>query len=262
VELWRQQGHNVREGSQHVAAGYVRSAQLLPALSQAAGCEACGYFSLFYCEVLEEAATLLLSGSTEAAAITALAKLASESAFKKFRQYLVEALLLNVQRRKHSKPSYPWTEKDVKSSCLERAYLQYFQDEGLLKGTPLPLLEFGLSSLKTNHPPLRTMEAVDKCVADFHRGGKNVQTFLVGATIHYVAGMLVKWENGDTELLVVDPQNSPFLLADESALADIVGKMEFKLWVERGWKRDDVATLALDSFAGNSTVIHALYRPP
>jgi hypothetical protein len=83
---------------------------------------------------------------------------------------------------------------------LERAYLRYFQDEKILNGKePLPLLEFGLASLKTNHPPLRTMALVDECMAAFHQGFSIVSSelgFGLGLGLRLGLGFELRFELG------------------------------------------------------------------
>ncbi|ETO21553.1 haloacid dehalogenase-like hydrolase domain-containing protein 2, partial [Reticulomyxa filosa] len=138
------------------------------------------------------------------------------------------------------------------------------------------LLEFGMSSLKTNHLPIRAIQQCESFFEKLHAKRlpahvksdeqSSLQTtvrplcskvFLIGSAIHYVVcGLLRDDEHKVVHLVYIDPQNYDILHRSGTYLLEkIIADMKFTTWIQMGWQRADMEKLAFDSLTGIQSAI-------
>lgn len=227
-------------------------------LEQPAGDQSCGYYALYFSKLLHYAFVQRV-GSEK------LYKMLNDrKSFEEFKNGCLD-YLKNVATRKKSE-CYPWTEKDIMQGALEHAYLQelqssnYGKENGICSDVIVTLFGFGLSSLKTNRVPLESVSRIEEVFqAKFDSNTSDVfQTFMLGVSIHFVCVAVHKSRDGNTNIIYIDPQNQDILFKTDSHLEELTMKMEFKSWIEAGWKRDNIESLCLDAFKGISLTMDVL----
>ena len=236
--------------------------------------------------------------------------------YKQFKKNIFDELLTecgkrNSQLKKGESPMYPWIKDHINSGVLERVYLQWLQnDEAITKDgnagssaasadvakkyhfrsvfDVINLLEFSISSLRTNHLPIHRMNLIEKFFESFYLNKEFQKTFLIGSAIHYVcmglykniidlnSGSNDKNDKNDKkdkddkdddgndrkkiiDIIYIDPQNSDILFVDKYNLyKNVISKMEFKAWLKMGWQRKTMINLAYDSMKGIQFVAYLL----
>mmetsp|Transcript_10403 Transcript_10403/g.18976 ORF Transcript_10403/g.18976 Transcript_10403/m.18976 type:complete len:426 (+) Transcript_10403:239-1516(+) len=229
-------------------------------LEQPPGNQSCGYYALYFCTVLRKYLSLPNYSIEEVSK-----NLSDRGQFNAFIIQCTDYLQL-IARNKQSK-CYPWTQEDVKKGILEFAYLKELQTSSFGEkmsvdsGVVSVLFGCGLSTLKTNHPPLTIIREIERNFNHMESKTSSISIFLVGASIHYMA-VAVKSiiDNGvmSYEIFYCDPQNKPILGKADDGLQDIVQKMEFRSWINAGWKREKIERLCLDTFKGLQHIVQLM----
>ena len=260
----------------------------LRTIQQEDGDQSCGYYSIFFISKLSQIFTLLsttksMDSKTTDSILKLMKDIRSREAFDSFKQAIIKELLAECRRQNGDK--YPWIEDHINSGVLERVYLQYLQNNWFRKhrlSMPhndndndegyearydqaiankykfrylydvINLMEFSESSLKTNHLPLITMDHLEYFFNQrFVTNIEQFKGFVIGSAIHYVVCAVYRNQNGDIDLIYLDPQNNNILYKTKSELQNkVIANMKFASWLKYGWKLDDMQKLAMDSFRG------------
>ena len=236
----------------------------LRVLHQPSGDQGCGYRALYNAKVIRDAVLRDVSTSTdtpqrETTSYTPTHSLGDLIDAKKFEAFCgeVQSHLLAVARSRKGEMTYPWTERNIKQGSIERVYLDEIQSStlgarlGVDGSAVLPLLGFGLSTLRTNHAPVRAVAELEsrlKRLVCAKEGG--ILTVVIGATIHWVAAAVVSVPGRATQVIYLDSQNANILGKSQAHLEKIAQGMEFKTWLAAGWKRPAVEKLCVTSFRG------------
>ena len=247
----------------------------LKVLEQRDGDQSCGYFGIFFVSKLSKIFEHLSSAKSQDSLAALMKDLRSMDSFNCFKEVIISELLIESKRKKSD--CYPWTDEHIKSGVLERAYLQHLQNNSFCKDSLqmkeylqrfsnsiaakhgfshvndcINLMEFSVSSLKTNRLSLRTIQFLEYFFNQrLLTNTENFKIFLIGSAIHYVVAAVYKYESGNVDLLYLDAQNHDILhRTKEYIRQQIISKMKFEIWLKSGWKLEQMRELALDSFCG------------
>jgi hypothetical protein len=233
----------------------------LRAIEQATGDSCCGYYCLFYISCVLDACFC----QNQSSAQTVLGNLLDDQAYVTFKDNIQSELLQELCREGSDLSTiYPetWNKEAITEGSMSRSYFPFLKQRCLIHDSTPLLLEFGLTSLKTNHLPTRAISEVADVAAAFHsiQNSRKSFGFLVGATIHFLSFTVHRVSDDLVQLIYIDPQGADILFQSEKQMQEVVSTMKFVTWLERGWPIDTMRKLQMDCFRGVRFVSTLLQR--